>query len=134
MGNILYNQENIFEAITIVLNVTFVQLIPDVQRFSISTAQLFFCSFTILSRNDSFAYAILISSTINESYCICREIIDYYFDNGLPFLNCHLRNCMKKLFLRNFILRDVFYMLKIVWNFRGAWNLCFHDGKFCMDF
>ena len=30
-GNILHNQENIFEAITIVLNATFVQLIPDVQ-------------------------------------------------------------------------------------------------------
>jgi len=50
-----------------------------------------------------------------------REIIDYYFDHRIPFLNCHLRNCLKKLFLRNFTLRDAFYILKIVWNIGETW-------------
>ena len=133
MGNILYYYEDIFEAITIFLNITFVLPTPNVQRFSIGTAQLFFCSFIILSRNDSFTYAVLVSSTVNESYCICREIIYYYFDHRTPFLNCHLRNYMKKLFLRNSILRDVFYIFKIVWNLGGTRNLCFHYGNFCMQ-
>ena len=97
MGNILYNEKNIFEAITIVLNVTFVQLIPCVQRFAIGIAQLFFFSFVILSRNNSFTYGVLVSSTVNKSYCTCTEIIEYYFDRRIPFLNYHMRNYMKKI-------------------------------------
>ena len=134
MGNILYNQKNIFEAITIVLNVPFVQLIPGVQRFSIGTAQLFFCSCTILSRNHSFTYVVLVGSAVNKSHCTCREIIEYYFDCGIPFLNCHMRNCTNKLFFRNCSLRDVFYIWKILRNMGATWNLCFQGGKLCMEF
>ena len=97
MANILYNQKNTFKVITIVLNVTFVQLIPGVQMFSIGSAQLFFCSFIILGRNHSFTYAVLVSSTVNKRYCTGREIIEYYFDRRIPFLNCHMRNCSSEI-------------------------------------
>ena len=117
MGNILYNQKNIFEAITIVLNVTFVQLIPGVQRFSIGTAQLFFFSFTILSRNNSFTYAVLISSTVNKRYCTCREMIEYYFDRRIPFLNCHMRNCSSEIAVSGMF--SIFGKLSGIWEELG---------------
>ena len=102
MGNILCNRKNIFKAITIVLNVAFVQLIPGAQRFSIGITQLFFFSFIILCRNNSFTYAVLVISTVNKSHCTCREIIEYYFDRRIPFLNYHMRNYMKKI-ARSFV-------------------------------
>ena len=114
MGNILHNQKNIFEAITIVLSVTFVQLTPGVQMFSIGTAQLFFFSFVILSRNNSFTYGVLVSSTVNKSYCTCREIIEYYFDRRIPFLNSHMRNCSSKI--------AVLGMFSIFWKLSGIWE------------
>jgi len=130
----LNNQKYIFETVIIILNITFVELIFDIQRFCIGTTQLFFYSFTILSRNDSFSYAVFIGSIVNESYCICREIIDYYFNQRIPFLKGNLRNGIKKLFFWDFVLWDVVNILKIVWNFGGTWNLCFQDGKFYMEF
>ena len=49
------------------MNVTFVQLIPGVQMFSIGSAQLFFFSFIVLSRNNYFTYAVLVNSNVNKS-------------------------------------------------------------------
>ena len=41
---------------------------------------------------------------------------------------------MKKLLLRNFILRDVCNIFQIIRNMGRTRNFCFQDGKFCIEF